>query len=98
MIDYNIELGCWRLHNVKFSFYLFSNAAHIVPEYSPFHFYSATKHAVKALTEGLRQELRNINSLSKEVIRNHFFVESSNGFYERKMLSAQGEVSCLEVR
>ena len=26
------------------------------------HFYSATKHAVTALTEGVRQELRQINS------------------------------------
>ncbi|XP_065212428.1 dehydrogenase/reductase SDR family member 11-like [Planococcus citri] len=53
-----------RKRNVQFGhiIHLSSNAAHIVPEYSPFHFYSATKHAVKALTEGLRQELRNINS------------------------------------
>lgn len=42
--------------------HLSSNAAHIVPEYSPFHFYAATKHAVRALTEGLRQELRNLDS------------------------------------
>ncbi|XKL62703.1 hypothetical protein PGB90_002536 [Kerria lacca] len=50
----NVECG----HIIHLS----SNAAHIVPEYGPFHFYAATKHAVKALTEGLRQELKNINS------------------------------------
>jgi short-subunit dehydrogenase len=30
--------------------------------YSPLHFYTATKHAVSALTEGVRQELRETNA------------------------------------
>uniref|UniRef100_T1HSR3 Dehydrogenase n=1 Tax=Rhodnius prolixus TaxID=13249 RepID=T1HSR3_RHOPR len=33
-----------------------SNLSHFVPDYPPFHFYSATKHAAKALVEGFRQE------------------------------------------
>jgi len=37
-----------------------SNLAHHIPTYAPFHLYSATKHAARAIAEGLRQELRNI--------------------------------------
>ena len=31
-------------------------------EWAPSHFYTATKHAVQALSEGLRQELHSMNS------------------------------------
>ncbi|RXG50956.1 Dehydrogenase/reductase SDR family member 11 [Armadillidium vulgare] len=39
-----------------------SKAGHSVSPLSEFHFYSSTKFAVKALTEGLRQELEELNS------------------------------------
>ncbi|KAL7634969.1 UNVERIFIED_CONTAM: hypothetical protein RMT77_013954 [Armadillidium vulgare] len=39
-----------------------SKAGHSVSPLSEFHFYSSTKFAVKALTEGLRQELKELNS------------------------------------
>ncbi|XP_072041948.1 dehydrogenase/reductase SDR family member 11-like [Amphiura filiformis] len=42
-------------------FHLNSVAGHLVPP-GRMHLYSATKYAVKALTEGLRQELREIKS------------------------------------
>ncbi|XP_072041947.1 dehydrogenase/reductase SDR family member 11-like [Amphiura filiformis] len=39
-----------------------STLGHMVPDYSTAHVYSASKYAVTALTEGLRQELREIKS------------------------------------
>ncbi|RXG56700.1 Dehydrogenase/reductase SDR family member 11 [Armadillidium vulgare] len=39
-----------------------SVGGHIVLPFSEFHFYTSTKFAVKALTEGLRQELEELNS------------------------------------
>ena len=39
-----------------------STVGHIVPQKAGAHFYSATKYAVRALTEGVRHELREIKS------------------------------------
>jgi len=54
----HMRRGDIRGHVVHIS----SMAGHRVPPHSRVHFYTATKHAVAALTEGLRQELREINS------------------------------------
>ncbi|KAF6204548.1 hypothetical protein GE061_018708 [Apolygus lucorum] len=50
--------------------------------YAPFHFYTATKHAAKAIAEGLRQELRNIEvpirvtSISPGLVKTNIFKSS----------------------
>ncbi|KAF6204547.1 hypothetical protein GE061_018707 [Apolygus lucorum] len=59
-----------------------SNLANFVPTYAPFHFYAATKHAAKAIAEGLRQELRNIEvpirvtSISPGLVKTSIFKSS----------------------
>uniref|UniRef100_A0A146L4R3 Dehydrogenase/reductase SDR family member 11 n=1 Tax=Lygus hesperus TaxID=30085 RepID=A0A146L4R3_LYGHE len=59
-----------------------SNLANFVPSYAPFHFYSATKHAAKAIAEGLRQELRHIEvpirvtSISPGLVKTGIFKSS----------------------
>ncbi|XP_023713738.1 dehydrogenase/reductase SDR family member 11-like isoform X2 [Cryptotermes secundus] len=49
-----------RRRNIKDGhiFNLSSTLAHTIHPYGPLHFYTATKYAVSALTEGVRQELR----------------------------------------
>ncbi|XP_018900548.1 dehydrogenase/reductase SDR family member 11 isoform X2 [Bemisia tabaci] len=65
--------------------HLSSFTAHHVPNFAPLHFYCATKHAVRALTEGLRQELKAINSpikvtcLSPGLVKSAIF-KSSLGY------------------
>lgn len=44
-------------------------SGHRVVPVADTHFYSATKYAVTALTEGLRQELREANSLIRVTVR-----------------------------
>jgi short-subunit dehydrogenase len=60
-MSYNLLVQCDVLH---------STLAHMVHLYGPFHFYAATKHAVSALTEGLRQELREANTRIRVTVRN----------------------------
>lgn len=48
---------------------LYSMSGHRVVPSSAVHFYSATKYAVTALTEGLRQELREANTHIRATVR-----------------------------
>jgi len=59
----------------------FSTAGHEVGDWEGMNFYTATKHAVTALTEGLRLELREIKSNIKITVRTrvqlmHFLISS----------------------
>ncbi|XP_023932623.1 dehydrogenase/reductase SDR family member 11-like [Lingula anatina] len=45
-----------------------SSMGHTVLEYGNLHTYSATKHALNAITEGLRHELRNENSTIRTTV------------------------------
>jgi len=71
-----------------------SMSGHRVTPSSSTHFYASTKHAVSALTEGLRQELRELKtnirvaSISPGVVETEFFsrmkgdAEAARKFYE----------------
>ncbi|RXG56132.1 hypothetical protein Avbf_07217, partial [Armadillidium vulgare] len=37
-------------------------AGHVILNYEDFHFYTATKYALNAVSEGLRQEMRELKS------------------------------------
>lgn len=56
--------------------FLHSMSGHRLNFHSPTHFYSATKYAVTALTEGLRQELREMKSGIKVTVNPHPHAES----------------------
>ena len=55
-------------------------AGHRVIFNSSTHFYSATKHAVTAITEGLRQELREMKSGIKVTVSGTWFPDSADVF------------------
>ena len=52
----------WLVHGTIDLVYQYSMSGHRVVQKADTHFYSATKFAVTALTEGVRQELREMES------------------------------------
>ena len=57
--------------NRKLFLILYSTSGHRLPpigDHGNLHFYSATKYAVTALTEGVRRELRAMNSKVKVTV------------------------------
>ena len=55
-----------------------SDMGHTMPDESPYHFYGVSKHAVSALTEGVRKELRDnksnikVSQVSPGLVRSDF--------------------------
>lgn len=77
--------------------------AHYVPTYGPFHFYSATKHAVRALTEGLRQELRELKSpirvtcISPGLVKSSIFKSSLGENFDKHLYEAYPSISPADI-
>ncbi|CAL4141828.1 unnamed protein product, partial [Meganyctiphanes norvegica] len=79
-----------------------STLGHRVVPWPQLHFYAATKHAMTALTEGMRQELREDNtniriaSISPGLVATEFLAQMINdGAAAKKMYES---VPCLEAK
>ncbi|XP_069686892.1 dehydrogenase/reductase SDR family member 11-like isoform X2 [Periplaneta americana] len=88
-------------------FNLSSNVTHVMPQHAPLHFYTATKHAVSALTEGLRQELRDVNTkirvtnISPGLVKSNIFKncigpDTHEAVYKRPSLDPSDVASAIE--
>jgi len=77
-----------------------SMSGHRVVSSRPTHFYSATKHAVKALTDGVRNELREMKSniriteISPGLVETEFQVRMSGEAAAEKVYS---KIKCLQA-
>jgi len=77
-----------------------SMSGHRVIKSSNVHFYAATKHAVKALTEGVRNELRDMKShiriseISPGIVETEFAVRMSGEKAAQRMYSS---IECLQA-
>uniref|UniRef100_A0A8D8TE43 Dehydrogenase/reductase SDR family member 11 n=1 Tax=Cacopsylla melanoneura TaxID=428564 RepID=A0A8D8TE43_9HEMI len=83
--------------------HLSSNVAHLVPRLPALHFYSASKHAVRALTEGLRQELRNINSkikitsISPGLVKSQIFKSSLGDKFDKSLYESHPSLQADDI-
>ncbi|KAL6470897.1 hypothetical protein MHYP_G00195470 [Metynnis hypsauchen] len=78
-----------------------SIAGHLVVHSAEGHFYTATKHAVTALTEGLRQELRDVKSHIRATCISPGVVETEFGYRfcksnPEKAAEMYGMMKCLQ--
>lgn len=64
-----MQIKLVNLHHQPYFLICFSMSGHRVVPSADIHFYSATKYAVTALTEGLRQELREANTHIRVTVR-----------------------------
>ncbi|XP_064110945.1 dehydrogenase/reductase SDR family member 11-like [Macrobrachium nipponense] len=80
-----------------------SVCGHVVFDYPNIHFYTATKFAVTALTEGLRQELRNLKSnirvstISPGLVKTEFFERMTQSQSVHDIYSSQPHISSSDV-
>jgi len=108
-----LSIECMRKNHIDGHVVQISSiAAHSVAPLPTIHFYCATKHAVHALTEGFRQELRGINSgiriacISPGLVRTEILnnqlpggSQTANKFFEQNPCLVADDIAtaCLQI-
>ncbi|KAJ1185602.1 hypothetical protein NDU88_002394 [Pleurodeles waltl] len=103
-IQCNVEKPEERVENIlkTLNTLLASVLGHIFQTRSTSHFYSSTKHALKALTEGVRQELREakshirVTSISPGLVETEFAYQFNNNDRE-KAAEMYASIKCLQA-